>query len=328
MKVKLDKNNKSDETKKRIKKAKEKYVKDNKKISESKKKIQEDKDKTKIEKNGKLEKFSKTKLGCFFAKVGSFFKVNKDNYSFNEVMISTIISLIAGCFISSFVFIMLSGGRNYFVLSKDLDKFVEVYETLKNNYYGDVDKELLVEEAIKGMTASVGDIYTNYSDSNNASEFNELVDGVYEGIGCTIQLQEQGVVVIEVFDNGPAFKSGILPGDVIISVNDKDEIFEYYLDVTDGMELREGIPYYNDLYLDIIYYNQNKKMINYKMEDIDKNLVMLDESELKDALNEKIITKEQYEKAYKVAYNLMDEIESGTNIFINRGLKDYLEIKA
>ena len=114
---------------------------------------------------------------------------------------------------------------------------------------------------------------------------------------------------------------------VRVSVNDKDEIFEYYLDVTDGMELREGIPYYNDLYLDIIYYNQNKKMINYKMEDIDKNLVMLDESELKDALNEKIITKEQYEKAYKVANNLINEIQDGTNIFINRGLKDYLEMK-
>lgn len=115
---------------------------------------------------------------------------------------------------------------------------------------------------------------------------------------------------------------------VRVSVNDKDEIFEYYLDITDGMELREGIPYYNDLYLDIIYYNQNKKMINYKMEDIDKNLVMLDESELKDALNEKIITKEQYEKAYKVANNLINEIQDGTNIFINRGLRDYLEMKA
>ena len=115
---------------------------------------------------------------------------------------------------------------------------------------------------------------------------------------------------------------------VRVYVDDKNEIFEYYLDVTDGMELREGIPYYNDLYLDIIYYNQNKKMINYKMEDIDKNLVMLDESELKDALNEKIITKEQYNKAYKVANNLINEIQNGTNIFINRGLKDYLEIKA
>ena len=115
---------------------------------------------------------------------------------------------------------------------------------------------------------------------------------------------------------------------VRVYLNDKNEIFEYYLDITDGMELREGIPYYNDLYLDIIYYNQNKKMINYKMEDIDKNLVVLDESELKDALNENIITKKQYNKAYKVANNLINEIKTGTNIFINRGLKDYIEIKA
>ena len=255
VKVKLDKSNKIDEKQKNIKKAKSKYDEENKKISESKKKIREEKDKIKVEKKNikkiKFEKFSKTKLGKFLAKVGSFFRVDRDNYSFGEVFIVTIISLVVGAFAClSFAFVF-SGGRNYFVLSKELDKFVEVYETLKNNYYEDIDKELLIEEAINGMVSSVGDEYTNYADSDNADNFNELVDGTYEGIGCTIQLQEHGIVVIEVFDNGPAFKAGLLPGDVIISVDDRDassmnvdQIAEYIKNESDSkikmVVLRDG----------------------------------------------------------------------------------------
>ena len=47
----------------------------------------------------------------------------------------------------------------------------EIIGYINNNYYEDIDKELLIEEAINGMVSSVGDEYTNYSDSDNASEF-------------------------------------------------------------------------------------------------------------------------------------------------------------
>lgn len=110
-------------------------------------------------------------------------------------------------------------------------------------------------------------------------------------------------------------------------VNDKNEIFEYYLDVTDGMEVREGIPYYNDLYLDVIYYNDKEKMHELKQNNCEENLYITDEDELEDALNQNIITRQQYDDAYKIANKLIDEIQNGTNIFINRGLTDYLSIK-
>lgn len=108
-------------------------------------------------------------------------------------------------------------------------------------------------------------------------------------------------------------------------VDDKDEIFEYYLDVTDGMELREGIPFYNDLFLDIIYYNDKDKMKKYT--DREDNLYILDQDELEEALNQNIITRKQYDDAYKMANRLISEIQNGTNVFINRGLTDYLNIK-
>lgn len=108
-------------------------------------------------------------------------------------------------------------------------------------------------------------------------------------------------------------------------VNDKNEIFEYYLDVTDGMQLRDGVPYYNDLFLDVIYYN-NKEIMK-KVYDGDKELRIIDQQDLQEALDEKVITEEQYNKAYNIANQLISEIKNGTNVFINRGLTDYLNIK-
>lgn len=109
-------------------------------------------------------------------------------------------------------------------------------------------------------------------------------------------------------------------------VNDKNEIFEYYLDVTDGMELRDGVPYYNDLFLDVIYYNDKKIMK--KTSKVQEELRIIDQDELEDALEQNIITKEQYNEAYNIANQLVSEIKEGTNVFINRGLTDYINLKA
>ena len=126
---------------------------------------------------------------------------------------------MVGAFACFSVFTIFTGGRNYIKLSKELDKFFDVYETLTDNYNGGIDKEQLIEDAIDGMVSSVGDVYTSYADTEETEEFNELVGGVYEGIGCTIQLQEVGLKVIEVFENSPASKAGLKVDDIILKVD-------------------------------------------------------------------------------------------------------------
>lgn len=197
-----------------------------KKILESKKKIKEEKEKIKIEKRNirkaKREKFNGTRLGKFLNKIFSFLKVDRDTYTFSEVLVITLFSLVIGALASFSVFTIITGGKNYFKLSNELAKFVEVYDTLIDNYYDEVDKEELINEAIDGMVSSVGDVYTNYVDSEDADEFDMLVGGIYEGIGCTIQLTEKGIIVIEVFDDSPAEKAGVKSGDILLKVDDKD----------------------------------------------------------------------------------------------------------
>lgn len=196
------------------------------KILRSKKVIEEAKEKIKIEKKNirerKKEEFKKTKFYKFVKRVFSFVKFDRDTYSFSDVVVVTILSLIVGAFSCMSVFVVLSGGKNYFKLSRELSKFVDVYDTLIDNYNGEIDKDKLVDEAIDGMMSSVGDNYTGYVDEENTDKFNEQVVGVYEGIGCTIQLNKNGIEVIEIFDDSPSKKAGLHVGDIILKVDDKD----------------------------------------------------------------------------------------------------------
>ena len=195
---------------------------ENKKIDDSKQIIKKEKEKIKIQKKNiwkkKIKNLKKTKLGSILGKIFFVF-YEKDNYSFSQVFVIIIISLILGAFACLSLFTILSHGKNYFRLGRDLSKFYDVYDVLLDNYYGDIDKDKLVEAAIEGMVSSVGDEYTNYSDVKEADTFNEMLSGKYEGIGCTIALKDNKVSVISVYDKSPAMKAGIKEGDIIKTVD-------------------------------------------------------------------------------------------------------------
>lgn len=200
----------------------------NNKIMESKKIIEEAKKTIKLEKKAirkkkrerlKNSQFGKSKFGKFLLKIFFIFS-DKDKYSFSELFVMTIISLILGFSACFSVLMILAGGRNSFKMVKDLGKFYDVYNVLIENYNGNLKKDDLIEKAIDGMVSSVGDVYTNYGDSNAASAFDELVTGTYEGIGCTIQQMENKVIIVDVYDDSPAYKAGLKTGDVIKTVDD------------------------------------------------------------------------------------------------------------
>lgn len=200
--------------------------KNNKKILESKRIIKEEKKKINLIKKNlrkeKKNKFKKTRFGKFIFRLGSIFSDDKNNYSFSEVFVVTLVSLIIGAFACFSVLTIFTGGRNYFKLSKELSKFYDAYDTITDNYYGDISKEELVDSAISGMVSSVGDIYTSYSDTDTTSKFDEMVNGTYEGIGCVIQQSETDMKIITVYDNSPAEKAGLKVDDKIIKVDDID----------------------------------------------------------------------------------------------------------
>lgn len=211
-----------------MKKVNNEKKKENDKIVEYKRIIKEQKKKIKLEKKAirkqKREKYRKSKFGrTFLGRILGkifFMFVDKNKYSFSEMFATTIISLVLGFFACFSLFAILLGGRNFLKMSRELGKFYDVYNILLNNYNGDLSKNELIEEAIQGMVASVGDTYTSYGDADVAEDFDQLVSGTYEGIGCTIQKVEDGIKVVEVYDDSPAAKAGLRADDIIESVDD------------------------------------------------------------------------------------------------------------
>ena len=164
--------------------------------------------------NRKKKKDKKKKIGIF--------SKEKESYSFDEVFSITIFSLLLGVLACFSILTILNKGKNYFVLSKELAKFVDAYDAIVNNYYKEVDKDKLVESAINGMVSSIGDEYTSYSDKDVTDNFNEAVNGKYMGIGALIMKSEKDLVIYKIFEDSPSYRAGLKDGDIILKLDDKD----------------------------------------------------------------------------------------------------------
>ena len=103
-------------------------------------------------------------------------------------------------------------------------------------------------------------------------------------------------------------------------IDDKENILEYYFDITDGNIIEDGVPYYDDLYLDVIYFLEiaTKSSTYISLDDI---------NDLKDALQKREIDQEKYDFAFEVADKLMKELKNKTNRFVNRGIEDYIKYR-
>ena len=192
---------------------KEEISKQKEKIKDIKEKLKNEKDKLK-----KLNKKNKNKTILNMLK-----KDENDTYKFKEVLVIMLFSLALGFFTCFSIITIFNGGKSYFTVSKDLNKFIDAYYTIVDNYYGDLDKDELVNSAIQGMVNSVGDVYTNYSDSDTTTSFLESVEGTYEGIGCTIAQKQTGeIIVVDMFDDGPSAKAGLMVDDIILKIDNID----------------------------------------------------------------------------------------------------------
>lgn len=152
------------------------------------------------------------------------FERDRDSmYSFKEVVVIMFFSLGLGFFACLSFVKIFNNGRSYMALSNDLSKFVDTYYAIKDNYYGELDNEKLVDSAIKGMIDAVGDEYTSYSDTDDADNFKQTVSGIYEGIGCTVGVNlDNKIVVVDMFKDSPAEKAGLKVGDIIIKIDGED----------------------------------------------------------------------------------------------------------
>lgn len=122
-----------------------------------------------------------------------------------------------------------------------------------------------------------------------------------------ITLMDNGYYLIEIVPKNKNYALRIF-------LNEQKEPVEYYIDITkeNGIDKDTKIPYFIDLYLDIII--QNNGEVN-----------IIDEDELKDALKNSDITEDDYQLAQCVKENLLKEIDENNNDLINLNYMKYLK---
>jgi carboxyl-terminal processing protease len=74
---------------------------------------------------------------------------------------------------------------------------------------------------MSGLLASLGDPHTIFMSPTFATEFSTETKGRFTGIGARLGGDPLGARIATVFENGPAFKAGLRPQDVVTNVDGK-----------------------------------------------------------------------------------------------------------
>jgi len=105
-----------------------------------------------------------------------------------------------------------------FEISKNYDILHSLYRELDQFYVDSVKPEKALKNSINGLMSSF-DPYTDYMPESETGDFKFMTTGEYGGVGAMIGQKEGKVVILDLYDNTPAQKNGLLPGDILLEIN-------------------------------------------------------------------------------------------------------------
>lgn len=111
--------------------------------------------------------------------------------------------------------------QNNFEISKSIDIYNSLFKELNANYVDDINPAELNEIAIHAMLKKL-DPYTVFVSEAEIEDLKLLTTGEYGGIGSLIQYIDGRVMISEPYENFPAHKAGLIPGDAFVEVNGVD----------------------------------------------------------------------------------------------------------
>src|SRR5262245_45187251 len=109
----------------------------------------------------------------------------------------------------------------------------QVLDVLESDYYEPVDVTKLERTSVQAMIDSLGDPYTDYLDPGGREALRERNEGASYGVGLQVAPSGKRVVITRVFEDSPAARAGIRPGDRLVSV-DGEPVTVATLDSTIG----------------------------------------------------------------------------------------------
>ena len=95
----------------------------------------------------------------------------------------------------------------------------EVIDRVRREYVDLVDDKRIVEAAIRGIVADL-DQHSTFLDADEYEDIRISTTGAYTGVGIDVNLEGGKVTVVTPLEGAPAERAGILPGDVVVRVDE------------------------------------------------------------------------------------------------------------
>lgn len=97
----------------------------------------------------------------------------------------------------------------------------ELVDSVKDNFYKPVKESQIDDSSLKGIVNGLDDRFSHYLSPKERKQFEESVNGSFEGVGMGVDQDPRGLRVLNVFDKSPAKRAGIHKGDFITRVDGK-----------------------------------------------------------------------------------------------------------
>ena len=130
---------------------------------------------------------------------------------------------IAGAVLAGTAFFFIrarSADDPYFEISKNLDIYTNLFKELNTYYVDPIEPGKLVKTGVDAMLEDL-DPYTNFITESDIEEYEFMTTGKYGGIGANMHKKGEDIYIGDVYENSPAQKAGLHPGDVVISVDNQ-----------------------------------------------------------------------------------------------------------
>jgi carboxyl-terminal processing protease len=156
--------------------------------------------------------------------------------------------LFSGAMMVLVVFVLLLGinqfrsGSQVYAAKSDkfteLENFSQALDMVKARYVEDVNDQEIMEGAIKGMLREL-DPHSTYFTPDEYKSFMVDMEGSFGGLGMTVGMRDNMVIVVAPIEDTPAHRAGIKSGDIIYKIDNESTAD---MDTDAAVKLMRGKP--------------------------------------------------------------------------------------
>ena len=171
---------------------------------------------------------------------------NKFRTAYKTIMLIILVSIVSSMITASYMIKKFGTVKEYTVAGVDsnlITKLSMIKSIIDRKYIQkEYDEQALLDGAIKGYVAGLGDKYSEYFTASELEEFNTETEGNYVGIGIYMALDKETneIIVLLPIKGSSAEEVGIKSGDIIKKVDGIEYTGDDYDTITSIIKGEEG----------------------------------------------------------------------------------------